>query len=583
LTASRRRLLVAASVFLALLPPARMGWIVLTYGENNLSNDYLGRVGLVGALLDGTWTLGEFIKGAWIAGGHSTISLVSIYWLNARLFAWDVHVELVLGLAVAAATLALIVTALPARIRWPLLPLLSLLLFSTARVTSFTYGESTLQMGLAQLGVAAGAWACVRCADRPVALAAWLAAGGLLASWSWGGGVMAWPVFLLALLALRVRSPLAWTVFAAAAALGLAQYVFLLVLRPVVGEGTSRLQLASAPRTLLELLGRPLSNDVAVNLGPMHSAQLVGILGVLVLVAGLPALAGGLRPVISPVVLLAWSILVAIQIALFRGGVAPWYVSPMTVYWVGAIGLVASTGFALRIPALAVIALLVLRIQPTWEDKSFYLPSRSPASAACLREWKTAPRACRDRVFQWGKVLAGEMEWLGTNLETRRLSVFGPHRTYLLQGDVILGRVAFEPGEAPAFLSRDGRTPGDPNDFHRLDLVMPARASATWRVDLPPNLARAVFVTRTRRNDSTSGHEATASIEILAEDGPLAPALASPPGSKGLSLDLVPHAGRAIAVRFVGDDRGRGTPPVVLEAPRIELEIRPARTRRSDP
>ena len=583
MTASRRRLLVAASVFFALLPPARMGWIVLTYGENNLSNDYLGRVGLVGALLDGTWTLGEFLKGAWIAGGHSTISLVSIYWLNARLFAWDVHVELVLGLAVAAATLALIVTALPARIRWPLLPLLSLLLFSTARVTSFTYGESTLQMGLAQLGVAAGAWACVRCADRPVALAAWLAAGGLLASWSWGGGVMAWPVFLLALLALRVRSPLAWTVFAAAAALGLAQYVFLLVLRPVVGEGTSRLQLASAPRTLLELLGRPLSNDVAVNLGPMHSAQLVGILGMLVLVAGLPALARGLRPVISAMVLLAWSILVAIQIALFRGGVAPWYVSPMTVYWVGAIGLVASTGFALRIPALAVIALLVLRIQPTWEDKSFYLPSRSPASAACLREWKTAPRACRDRVFQWGKVLAGEMEWLGTNLETRRLSVFGPHRTYLLQGDVILGRVAFEPGEAPAFLSRDGRTPGDPNDFHRLDLVMPARASATWRVDLPPNLARAVFVTRTRRNDSTSGHEATASIEILAEDGPLAPALASPPGSKGLSLDLVPHAGRAIAVRFVGDDRGRGTPPVVLEAPRIELEIRPARTRRSDP
>ena len=175
------------------------------------------------------------------------------------------------------------------------------------------------------------------------------------------------------------------------------------------------------------------------------------------------------------------------------------------------------------------------------------------------------------------------MEWLGTNLEKRRLSVFGPHRTYLLQGDVILGRVAFEPGEAPAFLSRDGRTQGDPNDFRRLDLVLPPGASATWRVDLPPNLARAVLVTRTRRNDSTSGHEATASIEILAENGPLAPALASPPGSKGLSLDLVPHAGRAIAVRFVGDDRGRGTPPVVLEAPRIELEIRPARTRRSDP
>ncbi len=575
MSAGRRRLLAAVAVVLAFLPLARMAWIVFTHGENNLSNDYLGRVGLVGALLDGTWTPAQFLTGAWIAGGHSTISLISIYWLNARFFAWDVRVELVLGLAIAAAALALIVAALPARVRWALLPLLSLLFFSTAKVTSFTYGESTLQMGLAQLGVAAGAWACVRRADRPVALAAWLAAGGLLASWSWGGGVMAWPVFVLALLALRVRSRLAWTVFAAAAALGLAQYVYLLVLQPVIGEGTSRLQLASAPRTLLELVGRPLSNGVAVNLGPMLSAQLLGLLGILVLLAGLPALARGLRPVISPVVLLGWSILVAIQIALFRGGVAPWYVSPMTFFWVGAIGLVASTGPAVHIPTLAMIALLVLRIQATWEDKSFYLPSRAPASAACLREWKTAPPACRDRLFQWGRVMPGEMEWLGSNLETRRLSVFGPRRTYLLQGDVILGRVSFDAGGTQAFLSRDGRTPGDPNEFHRLALVLPPGARATWRVDLPAGLARAELRTEVRRSRTSGPVPRTLTVRAAAGDLSREERIAVPEASsKRLSLDLLPFSGSTATITLEADrDAAATRRPLLLAAPRIELAV----------
>ena len=47
-------------MLLALLPPARMAWIVFTNGENNLSNDYVNRVPLVGSMLDGTCSLGKF-------------------------------------------------------------------------------------------------------------------------------------------------------------------------------------------------------------------------------------------------------------------------------------------------------------------------------------------------------------------------------------------------------------------------------------------------------------------------------------------------------------------------------------------
>jgi hypothetical protein len=174
----------ATSLLLALLPPARMAWIVFTNGENNLSNDYGLRVPLVVSMLDGTCSLARFIREAWVVGGHSMIALSPIYYLNARFFEWSVWVELGLGLALVAATLVLLAVAIPRNRRWPLLPLLSLLLFSTSRVTVFTFGEPALQYGLSQLGVAIGAFALGRWPDRPIPLAMALTFGGILASWS---------------------------------------------------------------------------------------------------------------------------------------------------------------------------------------------------------------------------------------------------------------------------------------------------------------------------------------------------------------------------------------------------------------
>ena len=172
-------------------------------------------------------------------GSHSTLAVTPIYFLNARFFDWSVWAELGLGLALAAATLALLAGAIPRPARWPLLPLLSLLLFSTSRVSVFTFGEPALQYGLSQLGVAIAAFALACWPDRPIPLAQALAFGGILASWSWGGGIMTWPVFAIALFRLRVRSPGAWTIFLSGAVAGLAQYAWLLpVGMPSVAAGT---------------------------------------------------------------------------------------------------------------------------------------------------------------------------------------------------------------------------------------------------------------------------------------------------------------------------------------------------------
>jgi len=566
----------AVSLLLALLPPARMAWIVFTNGENNLSNDYIGRAPLVRSMLDGTCTLVQYLKGTWLAGGHSLLALMPIYYLDARFFAWDVRVELALGLLLAGATLALIAAALPARLRWLLLPLLSLFLFSTTKVTSLTFGESTLQMGLSQLGVATGAFAVAKRSDRPVALSAWLGAGGILASWSWGGGIMAWPVFFAVLAVLRIRRLAAWSILAAMAALGVAQYVWFLLIQPVVWKEASALQLSTFPRVFLELLGRPLSNGVAINLGTMRSAEIIGALGTLILLATLVMFVRDLRRGLPQAVLLAWSLLVALQIALFRGGVSPWYLSPMMIFWCGLLGLAMKVSRPLGMISVVATFLLALRTQATWEDKSFYLPSRAPVSAACLREWKTAPPACRDRVFQWEIPTPGELGWLGVNLEKRSLSVFGARRTYLLQGDIPLGRVRLDPASAPSFFSRDGKIPGNIEDFHRLDLVLSPGATVTWRVDVPTATRRAYFTTvvRVAKGDRAEGRGARVSVTPEAGSALVQERVFLPRGTtRALSIDLSPFAGETISVRLLAEETHDGQTPLLFEAPRIDLAL----------
>ncbi|MGZ5428263.1 MAG: hypothetical protein ACXWFS_04575, partial [Thermoanaerobaculia bacterium] len=584
------------SLLLALLPPARMTWILFTNGEDNLSNDYINRVPLVGSMLDGTCSLGKFVGEAWIGGAHSGLAIFPIYYLNARFFHWSVWFELGLGLALVGATLALLARVIRGHTRWLLLPLLSLLLFSTSRVTVFTFGECALQYGFSQLGVAIGAYALVQWRERPLALATALALGGILASWSWGGGVMAWPVFAIALLALRIRSFGAWTIFLGSSAAGLAQYVFFLFFQAPDPGATKAATLG--PRPVLDLLGRSFVNGFGNNFRPDLVGEITGLAGLVAFVILLLIRQEPKRFAREPAfVLVAWSLLVALQIAMFRPEAAPWYASPMAFFWAGLALLLAGTSAPLRAFGIAAIALLTFRVQRTWEDKSFYLPSRSPASAACLREWRTAPAACRDYVFQWGNPppsieraleraagveKAGELSWLGLNVERWSLSVFGPRRTYLLQGDVPLGRVRLEPESAPSFFSDDGRTRRDIGDFRRLDLVLSSGGAVSWRVDLPPNLKSAQFLTRVHAapGDEMLGRGARVSVtaegsSVVLEERAFLPRETARP----LSVDLSSLAGKRVTLRLAAEETHEGATPLVFVAPQVLMTLDPEQNR----
>ncbi len=271
----------------------------------------------------------------------------------------------------------------------------------------------------------------------------------------------------------------------------------------------------------------------------------------LVLAALLVAFRTTLRERIPLLVLLGWALLVAPQIAVFRDEVAPWYASPMALFWAGLLVLLAGAPLLLRSAGILAIALLALRVQLTWEDKSFYLSvalarlgglsSRMADGAADLRR---APVPVEGG--QPGQV-ARRATRTAASLGLRRPPHVSP------PGRRRPGRVAVAtPGHA-AFLSRDDRTPGDLNDFHRLDLVLAPGAAMTWRVDLPPDLRSARFETRVR---AAAGDPMLARGARVTVDGESRDArVLVPAGERApLSLDLRPLAGRTVTLRIEAEE-----------------------------
>jgi hypothetical protein len=564
----------ALAIAITLLAPTRIAWIVFTFGENNLSNDYVARAPIVVEIFEGRYQFRHLFTDTFITYGHSWLALLPIYLFDARFFAWSMAAELGVGLALAAAKTLLVWLALcpslSTRARWMLLPVLTTLAFATPQVASFTFGESTLQMQLPQVGLALGAFSIARFSERPSLRIALVAAGGLLASWSWGGGVMVWPVFFGALFVIGERRILSWVALLLTAGLGLSQYLWVLVLHrapsPIERPGLRM------PSRFLDLLGRPLANDTGWNLALQPVAVAFGAAGLLLAAAVVWHARRELRQRLPVLMVLGWSLFVALEIGFFRKDPAPWYIVSMTAFWMALAGLLAAAPRPLSIIGYATIAAGLLFSNRTWEDKQFYLPSRAPASAACLREWRAHAVPCHDRLFQWGGPNLSEAALLGEPLERLHLSVFSKRRTYLLQGDVAVGRVAIE-NSRTAFLSRDGRTPGDPNDYHRLDLVLFPDASVTWRVDLPPDLRSARFETRVRA--SQDEHMLARGVRVSIAGEPAASRTLVPAGGReSLSLDLVAYAGKTVTLTLTAEEAAGGA-PMMLEAPRIDLALAP--------
>lgn len=520
--AAGRLLLASGAGLLGLLPLANIIRIVATTGANTpSSDDDIFILRFVGPILDGTYRWRHFFRDGF-HNTHADYFPGLLYILAAKLTDLNIYAILYAGIALAAVRALLLYTLLARgrgfSTRALLWPIVAALTFSTAQISIFEHPFSSATINLSLLGLTLGLCGLGWFPDRRRGLAL-LLGGGVLAAWSFGSGLLAWPVFLLGLWLRGVRRRWPYLALLGGGLLtGLPYAIFLLR-----DAGSADTAAPAAWRILLApivLLGFPLAQDFS---RPVAGA--VGLLGVAGAGAALLLLRRrGKQPLepatVTGLLLVAFGALAAAQLGLFRGRTAPWYTYVGMTFWLGLADVILG---AVRPPArarlggralpaallwrgamLGGLALLYLTSNLTYTDKSFFLTTRSPAAAACVRAYRTAPAICDQLLRAYpGNWPRDYLTNLATGLERHQLAVFAPRQEWALQGDFGLGNVRDTTGGA--YWSPDqSATPAPWTEYRHLNLALRPAGAVGWTITLPPD-ARSATLHTALATDHTPG------------------------------------------------------------------------------
>lgn len=327
---------------LTLVPIFRVTVIVLTTGANNLSNDYLRFAYLISHILDGGYNWQNYFRDTFW-NGHSLALPVLVYLAVAKFARWNVYVEMCVGIVMGIIRLILLYDAFvqskDQRIKWVLWPILSALIFSVSQMSVFTFGFTNIHMMLNQLGVALGVWGLARFSDQWKGILS-VSLGGIIAAFSWSGGVMAWPALFIGLVLAQFRRGLHygfWVISGATAAL---PYIIFMLLQPTPGAVKSfRIVSWLNLSFILRAIGRPSANGIGTQV------EIVGSVGIALAMVGILLLCARkskthLAKASPAIVLICYSLLSIWQASIFRSNVAPWYATPVMSFWIGLTGLV---------------------------------------------------------------------------------------------------------------------------------------------------------------------------------------------------------------------------------------------------
>lgn len=505
----------ALALALAAVPPLLYVWLISSTDENVLSNDQILWVPIVDRMASGTYDYGNLFKDAFQSGVHELAIPILFTQAMARWFEWNVSLILYVFLAVAALKVALLQRLIAGDSRHPLSialwPALSALVFAPAHVNVFTFSFSSTHIGLAELGFVLGLFSILRLGPWAGALGACL--GGLLASWSWGSGLAVWPLFFAAI-SLRPgpRAPRLLAVGLAAAVAALPYFLYF-----KLGAGPHKLPSHTALgllRAVVEAVGYPWC-DVWSN----HRRALGGgAVGLTLLAAGVASLWPHRR---SPALWLPFACLLGYGAALIgltvllRGTNAPWYTTSFAYVWLALVAMAHTVlttprepRWARAVGAAVPLALgLLVATGGAYERKVFYLHSKGPAAASCLRAWRTAPTTCETILFQWAPGNPDYVAKLAEPLERHRWGVFGKSQRWSMQGDAFIGRVETDAPEATPvqWVPDHGVGARKVTDYRRLDAKVPAGSTVSWRVDLPRSVSRAALRTAVAFSGDASG------------------------------------------------------------------------------
>ncbi len=489
-------------------------------------------------------------------------------------------------------------------LRWYVLPIVASLVFLPSQIPQYSFGFASLQYFFSHLGFTLGLWALVRFATSGKAIVIAVGAG-IFASWSSGLGALCWPVFALAMMSLGYRRISHWTAILGSGVLAILPYVYFLTSDSAWNEGVKyspdlfnvRLMLAQLGWAFFRLENAPL--------------RVVGLIGVgLLLVGGgmcLLAMRAKAHPlvfhnIVPPLMIVAFGVLTVNQISALRGGLGAHRSAQYLSFWIGltalALELLAwwrgyrgsegamKSRYAL-VPVWAIATLLIIGSfafrATAFDDYIHFLRGRTPASAACLRSYATAPTYCRDLVFLGKYHSLRKYHWFGRLLEEGELSVFAQHQQWTMQGDTVLGNVrSSENVDGLVFVEgKRGAQRAPWSSYKRLNLLLPASSTATWSVVLPTGMRKASFesavIIAGDSPEDPPGDGVTASITIGEDLEVFRTKLA--PGHdhwERISFSLTEFAGEPVTLRFSTDKEQRSV-WLVFKYPKIELDFEASR------
>lgn len=479
---------IGSCALLSLVFLVRLAYLLLQ-GEGIPTDDSLLNALLIGKLLDGGYAWSHLFRDVY-TNGHFNFFPILAQYLWALITGWNFRLALFLGAALGIVKILLLHSALARPkdrvLAWLLWPCLFGLTFTATAMDVFQLDSSSFQLGLNHLGLVFGIWALSRFpGEWRAVLGACL--GGWLATWSWGSGAMAWPTFLLGMVLLGFRQPAQYAVLLSVGGLCALPYLVLLLLAPVSGQEPKLLALFNF-RLIVQSLGLLFAQAYSPEM-----AWWRGLAGLGLATAGLATALGRRiagRSLAVPAMLLFYVALHFYQVSLFRDRLMPWYAYQASLFWIGLVGLAYPLLLERRgrwwagLLAMSMIYFYATS-NFTWQDKVASLRHQSPASAACLRHYRSAPQPdCERLLFRW-KPFENFRE-MAAALERHDLALFGRRQELSLQGDMVLGQID---ASALRWL-RDGREL-DYTDFRRLDLEVPPGAKVEWPVELPGGLHRA--------------------------------------------------------------------------------------------
>lgn len=506
-------------VCLTLFPILRILHFLFLFGDINPSNDHVEFIHVLDQVLAGTYSWPNLFRDTFsVASGHSLtlpiLAQVLLSFLSKRyLFVLPIFIGLFLQIIKLFLIFNIFTFKTKRWEKWLLLPVLSFLVFSPSQISIFEFDFAIIGEAFYHLGLTIGIWGLVRFPNKWMGIFL-VIIGGFFASWSYGGGPLLWPIFLLGMILFGYRNFKYYLIFCFSGLVSIFPYFYFLFLDPHSASPPQLVSLFNF-KLLVRYIGLPLSSRLEVN-----SEFTSGVFGILFLASGIFLLVQrgkkAFHQALPALMFIGFSLLNMLQIILFRTNITPWYSSPFSFFWIGLVGLaylfvtnqkdfslfpirgnsknIAS--FIWSFSYLGVLAFLYWTTNQTIADKSYYLRSRTPVSASCLRNYKTAPTYCEQTLFLWKPGYFNYLEMLAAPLERHNLSVFSPRQIWSLQGEFILGNVnmAETPGVPGIFWTKDlSTTPikWSGTEYRHLNLFLHTPNSIKWEVSLPSNLKKA--------------------------------------------------------------------------------------------